>query len=517
MQKFLSLCGVLCLCWLTGIAASELSIAILAGDVATVKALLEEDPSCVNKPDMEVLRMTPIQLIVGEHAVEIAALLIANGADVNLNPNGAGTPLCIANSQEASQAVELARLYLDHGAQVDTPDRFGDTPLHQATRAANSALTTLYIDRGAKINQPNHAGETPLHYATVAGNPAFITMLLERGANLEARTKRGGTLLHVAASHNNVPVMTFLLKEKGFRVDCTDDGQGTPLFYALSFGHEEATRFLLEQGASVTYRSVRAVTPLHIAAAHGNLANITVLLARGAQADVATDQGVTPLHLTCSLAVAQALIAGGADVNARNKLGRTPIYTAILPTEQGRQFPELVAYYLKQGAEVNVVDTQGVTPLLLAVQHKDDSIVEQLISSGARVDVLLPNGSTALHLARSGAIATHLLQLGIDPCLRDAQGCTALHRAAQRWHREVMISLLTTNATASLLNAQDNAGNTALHYVAKTLDNVPVLSILLEAGADVHVKTHDGKTALDLAVARNNTEMATLLQTAMQQ
>ena len=155
------------------------------------------------------------------------------------------------------------------------------------------------------------------------------------------------------------------------------------------------------------------------------------------------------------------LIQGGADVNAKNNLGWTPLMLAAYNNSN----PETLL--LDAGADVNVKSIDGSTPLVFAaLQNSNPESLRVLIKAGADVST---DGSAPLMAA-----------------------------ARCNPHPEVLKVLIEVGADA---NAKSTDGSTPLMIAA--IENTPeVLTALLEAGADAKVKNNEGKTALDYARER---------------
>ena len=165
---------------------------------------------------------------------------------------------------------------------------------------------------------------------------------------------------------------------------------------------------------------------------------------------------------------ASALLRGGADPNAKDKLGLTPLHHAAK-----QDACETVKVLLRGGADPNVEDKQGLTPL-----H---------------------------HAAKQGARETArktvevLLRGGADPNVRDDEGLTPLHYAAKQDARETAKVLLKAG---SAVNPKDNMGLTPLHHAAWK-DAHQTVEVLLDAGAAPNVKDEGGFTPLDYAAEQD--------------
>ena len=172
----------------------------------------------------------------------------------------------------------------------------------------------------------------------------------------------------------------------------------------------------------------------------------------------------------------RALLAKGADVQARDANGRTALMYAA---ENGD--PTTVQALLINGADVNARDGQGWTPLIYAAENGDITTVQTLLAHKAHVN------------AKS-----------------EGSGWTALMSAASRGHLPVTQALLANGAEA---NTRDKDDQTAL-LMAVQQGYTPLVQALLDGGADVHVKNKMGKTPLDIAEAQGFSKIAQLLKQA---
>jgi ankyrin repeat protein len=163
--------------------------------------------------------------------------------------------------------------------------------------------------------------------------------------------------------------------------------------------------------------------------------------------------GDTPLHLAAAalrVIAAQLLLESGADANAENRRGATPLHYVCDPrpmsggTWDPRKQADIIVLLVQHGAKLQHVDRGGASALHRAVRARSPAAVRQLLKAGARVDLRLnKGGSTPLHLAvqstgaggTAGAwseqleIIEMLLQHRADPGAPDGRGRSAIHRA----------------------------------------------------------------------------------------
>ena len=188
----------------------------------------------------------------------------------------------------------------------------------------------------------------------------------------------------------------------------------------------------------------------------------------------------------------QAFIQSGANVNAKNYNGKTPLHLAVLYQ------PEAVQPLIAAGADVNAKSENGSTPLYAAVVGGKSEAIQLLIDAGADVNAKNENGSTPLYAAifdgKSEAIQL-LIDAGADVNARGNYGQLPLN-VAIRYHPQAIPTLIKAGAD---VNAKDSNEITPL-YEAVVGGKSEVIQLLIDAGADVQAKNHNGQTFLDFAI-----------------
>jgi len=203
----------------------------------------------------------------------------------------------------------------------------------------------------------------------------------------------------------------------------------------------------------------------------------------------------------------RSALASGAEVNARDASGATPLILAAwlgTPTEA-------VKVLVDAGADVHAVSHGGITPLMAAARSAWPETLALLRAAGADPNQRLDGGLTPLLMAAaagSGETTLYqgLLEAGADALARTADERTALMLAAGKVRNPAVIQILLHAGTP--LDAQAEDGSTALMVAARDNWSTDILGALLEAGADPTLRDQQGRQALDFAEANQRLQQA---------
>ena len=210
--------------------------------------------------------------------------------------------------------------------------------LHAAVRTGDTAIVQSVIESGADVNAPDSWG-TPLDIAVVKGSDKIVQLLIDAGADVEGATSPalgGEHPLHLAATRPSGAGTARLLISRGAQLDARDAAGRTPLITAVLADNVEVAEVLLDAGADLeTVDSKLEASPLSWAACSRRIKATRFLLSKGAQINRRTGpDGNTPLHCAVmhkgpDITMIKYLIANGADVNATNSKGLTPIKKVV--------------------------------------------------------------------------------------------------------------------------------------------------------------------------------------------
>jgi ankyrin repeat protein len=271
--------------------------AIEAGDIAIVQRYLEQDRSAANSLDC---RLTPVDPQWKEKAARV-------GDGSTDKPPKPGSPRTDAALHVAArhQRTEIARLLLDHGAQVNAVNKSQYTALHFAMlpqESLNMELLELLVERGGDVNARSKEGNIPIQLAFAWRRDPLpaLELLLRNGADVNAIGQQGRTaldcaMIYLGSPWDHVPRVELLLRY-GANVNPVRTGDRhhplPPLSMVARNGNATVVRLLIEAGADVNAMD-RWGTPLFHAASRGHDQIVTLLLAADA------DPRVLGRHVGC--------------------------------------------------------------------------------------------------------------------------------------------------------------------------------------------------------------------------
>ena len=434
---------------------------------------------------------------------ELITVLLAAGADVN--PPSSQSPL--HGAARLGGPGSIAAL-VAAGAQVDAQDSRGMTPLHEAVEARKPANMAALLKAGADVHLRMQDGDTPLHLAAMwppslysrrrddPPNPAdtlMVIALAAAGVDVNARNDRGETPLHVATRNRHQPVVDKLLALGAEPVAVDDLGRAprpTVCNWTKSrffqFAPWESVLGCLRAGADVHAHGESGETPLHRLVSEASGPSQLPFPGYAEQDDYPFAR------------VIAAFVEAGADVNAADRGGSTPLHSAVGRWGNRAATPAARAL-LDAGAEVNVRDSRGETLLHRAAGAgwpDNDSLVSLLVEAGADLHATDDGGRTALHEALridNPATAARLIELGSDAAARDDSGHVANPIDCARFNTATFFHLAPTETVTGCIEggADVNAGSdrgysTPLHFASVWARDPAIISLLVQAGAEVN-------------------------------
>ena len=212
---------------------TPLHVASRFASYETVKLLIDKkaDVNAVTVQDH-----TPLYYAASKNKIENAKLLIDEGANVDWKKDGKN----LLSSAVKRRNIEYATFFINKGANVMYARRKSKkTPLHDAAENGSLDIAKLLINEGSEVDLEDKDGRTPLHYAAgMGGDQSFeiVRLLIEAGANVNKKNNDGETALSSVARLNDLPLAIYLVEEAGADVTFRykDDFDKSVLFYEFA-------------------------------------------------------------------------------------------------------------------------------------------------------------------------------------------------------------------------------------------------------------------------------------------
>jgi len=463
--------------------------------------------------------------------------------------------------------ASCVRLLLDAGADPSATDNEGYAPIHNAARNGDIEIVTILIDAGADVNTPlvgpaEDEGETALNTACYAGHIGLVRVLNERGACdsgilikdtiIGAYERSEDPIELVQYLTENVvqqlgseavltaglvaPVATFkLLLDIYSSMEGIDPGQQKVMSKALAkiLSNEADEQRRDEIGRNISAAGYALVddeldlaefgtlsiderlqrSPLWTAVTAGD-AEAALKLAQDTvgqwalvdePAGISGIQNITPLAMASGQqlpAFLELLIKEGADIDAMDSVGFVPLTYAL----QGEKLDNF-RLLINEGANPDPLN-KGVgrySPLAMAADHGLAGVVSDLIERGVDVNWVDARGGDALKVAAAKGqleCVELLIDAGANPASFDDEGYSPIHNAVDEGHHDVVMKLLDAGVDIDLRvkSPSDDEGSTVLHRACVQGD-LELVRMLVDRGGSVNSVSAGSSTPLSSAIA----------------
>ncbi|XP_060739946.1 ankyrin repeat domain-containing protein 6b [Tachysurus vachellii] len=230
--------------------------------------------------------------------------------------------LVASHKGQAENVVQL----INKGAKVAVT-KYGRTPLHLAAYKNHVEVVRILLRAGCDLDIQDDGDQTALHRAAVVGNGDIITALVQEGCALDRQDKDGNTALHEVAWHGFSQSVKLLVKA-GAHIQAKNKAGNTALHLACQNGHAQSTKVLLLGGARPDSKNNVGDTCLHVSARYNHVGVIRILLGAFCSVAEINQAGDSALHIAAMLnhkKTTRLLLEAGADCNIQNNAGQTAL------------------------------------------------------------------------------------------------------------------------------------------------------------------------------------------------
>lgn len=403
--------------------------------------------------------------------------------------------------------------------------------IFESIASGNIEKVQQYISNGKDINIKDSNQNTLLIYAITNGKNDIVDLLLNTPIDINERNAQGLSALMIASQKNNITAVNWLTT-KDVYINAKDKGNFSALMFASEMGYSEIVTKLLNKGAKIDEKNLKQETALTLAVKNNHVAVVKLLLQHNPPKDyealyIAAEKGhssilqgllqnnydskqcLTEALLRACLGsvdspdIVSELIKKGADVNAVDSAGNSPLLLAIR-----NQKPEVVKALVSSSANVNYknLKSDNESPILLASKGKNTSIIEELIKAGANIESSYTDKTTPLMVAVNSEnveAINVLIKAGAKTNSTNSNGITPLMLAAQQKNLEIVKKLIVSG---SKISTTDNNGETALIFAIKS-NSLEIMQELTKKGASVNSKHKNNETPLMYATRQNNRDL----------
>ncbi|CAL1528394.1 unnamed protein product [Lymnaea stagnalis] len=458
---------------------TALMLASLSGHTETVKTLLNHKAN-IKKKNKDGL--TSLMFASQNGRTATVKELISRGADVNEKNKRGVTALMVASANGHADTVQLlcengatvkskdldkknalmcamggdhrniVDILLKLGAKVSSRHSGGVTRLMLAAKYGLTSTAENFIRNGVCVHDRDHADRTALMYASENGHTDTAYMLLRNGSNVNEKDDRGLNALMISSMNGHLEICRSLLQNE-IDIKEKDNVDKTALMYAFEQKQDDVIDLLIEHGDDGNEKDKNGMNALMQEIQNGRIHNVSTLI-----------------------------IKNGADVNAEDLQGRTPL---VIAAQKG--FKNAAEILLKNGADINKKDKKKRTALMYAIQNNHVDIVELLIANGADCKEKLHNDFTYfMAAAQMGQtqIAELLLKNGVCPKDTTISGKTALMFACENGHKEMAEMIIKEAVDVNEINED---GQNALIFACKN-GHTEIAKLLVQKDANTDVK-----------------------------
>eukprot|EP01124_Arcella_intermedia_P006027 TRINITY_DN13531_c0_g7_i1.p1 TRINITY_DN13531_c0_g7~~TRINITY_DN13531_c0_g7_i1.p1 ORF type:complete len:496 (+),score=111.28 TRINITY_DN13531_c0_g7_i1:202-1488(+) len=288
--------------------------------------------------------------------------------------------------------LQMVQILIQKSCLLSPVDEMNYTPLYYAALNQQYDVFKLLVDQGAKLFPDSTSVIEDWFYSAEQGNEGMIKYLLEQNVDIDS-SRDDKTAFLLALNNGNVSCAKTLL-EKNCNITLHLSGSNL-LHYVSSAKHPESLQFVLNLNMfDINGLDDYGMNALHYASQYGKVNNVHLLLDAKCDIDMRSQSEMVPISYAVSyqqIEVTKALIERGCN-KYLNVNGRSLIVLAVL----NKSLPILQLLGQDFKMNVNDVDLNGDTCLLIAVETLQYDVIKYLLERGANKEIQNPAGETPL-------------------------------------------------------------------------------------------------------------------------
>ena len=290
--------------------------------------------------------------------------------------------------------TELAHTLIESGININMPCKDGSTILHHTVHLNKIYMTKIILAYKPDVNAKNIYGNTPLHIAAINRNQEIIPLLIANGADINIKNK-----YNQSASDIIKKMYCFNQLVENISLYCWSEIHNDILFRNIE-------NIIDCNPEVVNMQNINGNTPLYTIF-NSDLSSkrlIELFLEKGASITIANNKGTTFLHRVSECAppeIVELLLkyTSKDNLNLRDKCGNTPLHLVSWREKQYEKTMKsadlaIANLFLKNGAQLNIVNNNGNTPLHNAIQHQKQHLITLFLTYNANLCIKNNHGET---------------------------------------------------------------------------------------------------------------------------
>jgi len=402
---------------------------------------------------------------------EIFKYLLEQGANCNTK-NDCDVPLLLLAIH--NNKWEMLEQLIEHHVDINEKDINGISPLLKAINQNRTEIVELLIDYANEnqipidINKKDDYGYYPLIKAINQNNFDIVFSIINYGyenkIDMNVKDINGNTPLTLSYKLNRLDIFKYLVKF--LDVNQTDSEGKSVLFYAINRKDAENVKKLINVGANINLKDNSNNSIIDNAINVGNVEIINLLLQKN-----------------------------NIALNIVNSNEETPTISVLLSNKlTGTEKKEIIDKFIEKGSNINMVDSNGNSPIMYAIQKNHLSTVDLLINNGGDINIKNKKDETALNIAlnmKNKPIINYLYDKGYNVYNTENNEITfEMMKQIMADNNKELLERLIKNNKFNINSKESDTGNTLLHIAVENR-NIDIVRFLVNNGADKNIENND--------------------------